>query len=325
MLRKLISRFLLRLRPEGKPSKNQWVAIGISFVLAVTLWFLVNLNTQTYTSTYNIPVKVVNIPEIYQIRDELPPTVRVTARGKGDELINEHLETSEDTIRIDFSLFESREYFIGSNNFNIVGRALRQGLEPIKMVPDSLPLVYARRATKKVPILLDLNLNLPLGYRHYGELTANQDSVLISGPEGELDKITYWRTDTSLTRRVSSLSTIKVNLESRKFFRVTPRRVDVEINPIMYTERTMKVPVRGVNLPGDTRLRLSPDSVTVSFLVPLVNYEVAETQDFHFEVDYKTLNPLSSFTIPQAKGIPESVEIQKYLPIRVKYLIIQEL
>lgn len=325
MLRKLISRFLLRLRPDEKPRKDQWVAIGISFVLAVALWFLVTLNTQTYTSSYNIPIKVVNVPEIFQMKDDLPATVRVTARGKGDELINEHLETADDTIKIDFPSFQSRSYFIGSSNFNIVGRALRNDLEPIRMEPDTLPIGFAMRATKKVPILLDLNLNMPLGYRHYGELSADHDSVLVSGPEGELEKITFWPTDTSLTRRVSNLSTITVNMESRKSFQVTPRTVRVEVNPLPFTERTMMVPILGFNLPGDTRLRLTPDSVKVSFLVPLVNYEAVETYDFHYGVDFKRLNPRSPYVIPLPKDIPESVEIQSFSPTRVKYLIIKEI
>lgn len=325
MLRQVINKFLLRLRPKEKPNKGQWVAVSISFVLAVALWFLVTLNTQTYTSTFDIPIKVVNVPEIYQLRDDLPPRVLVTARGKGDQLINEHLEPGQDTIQIDFSVFENKDYFIASSNLDVVDRVFRDGLEALRVEPDSFPLLYARRATKTVPILLDLHLNMPLGYRHYGTLKADQDSVLISGPEGELEQITFWPTDTSLTRRITSYTDLPVNMASRKFFQVTPRTVHVEINPIMYTERRVKVPLRGVNLPGDTRLRLSPDSLTVSVLVPLVNYETVEQSDFHFEVNYRELNPLSPFAVPKAMGIPESVEIQRFSPLLVRYLIIKEL
>ena len=72
MLRERIRQFVRRATPVEKPKKNQWVTVSVSFVLAVILWFLVTLNTQTYTTSFDIPLKLVNFPENYQLIEEFP-------------------------------------------------------------------------------------------------------------------------------------------------------------------------------------------------------------------------------------------------------------
>jgi hypothetical protein len=87
------------LRPEEKTQKNQWVAISICAVLAVTLWFLVTLNIQTFQSSFKVPLKVDNLPEKYQLKEDLPSHVTVQTEGKGIALLSRHFSASPTQLK----------------------------------------------------------------------------------------------------------------------------------------------------------------------------------------------------------------------------------
>ncbi|HHG84072.1 MAG TPA: hypothetical protein ENJ82_04920, partial [Bacteroidetes bacterium] len=110
MLKSLAERILNWLKPVKKPEKNQWVTVSISFILAVTLWFLVTLNTQSFSRYYSIPVKLSNFPEDLQLTREFPSQMRVLAKGVGIDLLYQQFE-SQDTLTINFNNFKDRREF----------------------------------------------------------------------------------------------------------------------------------------------------------------------------------------------------------------------
>ena len=324
MLRKILLRLLQRVRPKEKPDRNQWVAISISFVLAVTLWFLVTLNTQEFNSTFDLPVKFVNVPDDIQLGLDFPSTLSVESRGKGIELLNEIFEGDHDTIRIDFPTFRNQEFFIASNNVTVINRALRNEIRAVKVSPDSIPLSFGKRISRRVPVHLDFQLDMPLGFRNILRPTANVDSVTISGPQRQLDTLSFWRTERG-PFPVAGKGVLTVPMEVRPQFTVRPRTVKVPVEPLAYTERSLRVPVFPANLPSDTRLRLTPDSVNIGILVPISRYEAVENANLFFEVDYNDLDPRSPYVIPKAANFPEAIVLQRFFPIRLEYLIIKEL
>ena len=70
---------LTRLADSGgksnKASRTHWITLSISFLLAVVLWFIVALNKQDYETWFNVPVKLVNFPEKYQLTQPFPSSI----------------------------------------------------------------------------------------------------------------------------------------------------------------------------------------------------------------------------------------------------------
>ncbi len=324
MLRRYLESLLQRISPSEKPDRNQWVAISISFVLAVTLWFLVTLNTQDFVSRFEVPVKVVNVSKDVQLSGGYPTSLEVESRGRGIELLNEYFEPSKDTIRIDFQTFRDQEYFIASNNFSVINAALKNDIRAIRVTPDSIPLVFGRRATRRVPLVPNHRLDLPLGFRNVLGFQPDQDSVDVSGPQKKLDTLKFWRTE-RVNIPVDKAGPIQVPVERRPFFQVIPKIITLPVEPLAYTEKEMRIPVFPANLPADTRLRLTPDSVNVRVLVPVESYETVENSNLFFEVNFEDLDRRSRYAIPYSRNFPDRVILQRFTPIRLEYLIIKEL
>lgn len=325
MVRKFFERLLVNFRTAEKTQRNQWVAVSICFVLAVTLWFLVSINTQTFESSFGAPLKIKNVPANFQLVGEIPSRVRVKARGKGIDLLSEKWESNKDTIAIDFQSYFRQEYFIASDHLEVLGSAIKYDLRPLAMIPDSISLRYVPKDFKLVPLVLDMELDMPLGYRHSGELKADfNDSIMVVGPKNELAKIDSWRTVRYKTPRFKSKSTFRVGLESRPPLKVKPQKVQVTADPQLYTETSIDVPIRGINVPPNLTLRFDPATIKVDILVLLDRYEAIERAGIQAIVDFNSIDERSNRVIPRIIKVPSYAELQRFDPILVNYLIIEE-
>ena len=326
MVRQLFERLLTSLRAAQETQRNQWVAVSICFVLAVTLWFLVTMNTQSFESTFEVPLKVKNVPANYQLTGDIPDRVQVKARGRGIDLLSEKWESDEDTISIDFQSHFRLNYFIASNHLDVLASGIKYDLRPLKMIPDSIPLAFVPIDHKKVPLVLDLELDMPLGYRHSGELKADiYDSVMVVGPRKELDKIDSWKTVRYQTPRFKSRSTYRVGLEAQPPLRVEPQNVQVTIDPKLYTETTIEVPIKATNVPpGIEKVQFDPPALKVDLLVLLDRYESIERAPIQAIVDFRGIDERSNKVIPVIRRVPNYAELQRFTPTLVNYVIIEE-
>lgn len=325
MVRQFFERLLATFRSAEKTQRNQWVAVSICFVLAVTLWFLVTMNTQTFESTFEVPFKIKNVPTNYQLIGDIPTDVRVEARGRGIDLLSEKWESNDDTITVDFQTYFRQQYFIASNHLEVLASGIKYDLQPLGMIPDSVPLRYVPKDFKLVPLVLDMELDMPLGYRHSGELKADfTDSVMVVGPKKDLEKISSWKTVRYKTPRFKSSSTFRVGLESRPPLKVKPQKVQVTIDPQLYTEISIDVPVRAINVPPNLTPRFDPVSVQVDLLVLLDRYEAIEGAGIQAVVDFNEIDERSNKVIPRIRRVPPFAELQHFEPILVNYIIIEE-
>ena len=324
MVRQLFERLLASLRAAQETQRSQWVAVSICFVLAVTLWFLVTMNTQSFESTFEVPIKVKNVPANYQLTGEIPDRVLVEARGRGIDLLSEKWESNEDTISIDFQSHFRLNYFIASNHLDVLASGIKYDLRPIKMIPDSIPLAFVPIDHKKVPLVLDLDLDLPLGYRHSGELKADFfDSIMVVGPKEELDKIDSWKTVRYQTPQFKSRSTYRVGLEAQPPLRVEPQNVQVTIDPKLYTETSVEIPIKATNVPTGLKVRFDPPALNVDLLVLLDRYENIERAPIQAIVDFNSIDERSNMVIPEIRRVPSYAELQRFSPVLVNYIIIE--
>ncbi len=293
-------------------------------MLAVTLWCLVTINTQTFESTFEVPLKIKNIPTNYQLISDIPPHIRVKARGKGIDLLSEKWETKKDTISIDFLAHSGQEYFVASDHLDELSKGIKYDLQPLGMIPDSIHLRYVPKDFKFVPLVLDMELDFPLGYRHSGNLRADfTDSVMVVGPKKELAKINSWKTVRYKTPRFKSKSTFRVSLEVRPPLKVKPQMVQVTVDPQLYTETSIEVPIHAINVPPNLSVRFDPHFVRLNLLVLLTHYEEIENSGIQAVVDFNDIDERSIKVIPRILKVPTFAEIQHFEPVLVNYIIIE--
>jgi YbbR domain-containing protein len=315
-------RFIAWLRPKKKPGKNQWVMVSISFLLAVTLWFLVTMNSQSYSTTFHVPIKLINFPDSLQLLKEFPEELEVDTRGVGIQLLYQKWEP-EDTIYLDFNEVRDKRRFVPRANLAQINQVLQSGVSTTRVRPDTISLAFLRKANKRVPIVLDMVLNMPPSYRVTSTLRPDRDSVLIVGPEASLKNIHSWKTVQYVTSPIRSRQVLYVPMDTIPPFTVLPKEVPVTVEPRPYTERVLSVAVNKVNLPRNTLLRLETDSVYLRFLLPMDEYDVINEGSFRFEADFESINQRSDFLIPTLAAFPPSVLIKSFTPRLLRYTIVE--
>lgn len=91
-----------------------------------------------------------------------------------------------------------------------------------------------------------------------------------------------------------------------------------------YTEKTVSVPIVGVNFPADKVLRAFPAQVDVTVRVGAMNYNNISADGFVLTVSYEDLinHPGDRFR-PEVKSIPQGTSSPRLSPPECEYLIEQ--
>ncbi|MFN8397728.1 MAG: hypothetical protein U0176_24120 [Bacteroidia bacterium] len=302
----------------------QWVAVGVSFVLAVTLWLLVTLNKQSYTTTFDIPVKLTNFPNNLQLLSEFPKELKVVAFGPGIKLFYERLDPARDTVDIDFEVFRDKGYFTARKNLKLISDALKQGLVAVSSDPDTISLAFAVKSNKKVPVRLDIEWDLPPSYRVQPQDLRFTDSVLVVGPTDSLNQVTECKTIHFRLPRSVEPQTVFVPLQGLGPMQMLPNSIKLQYTPRPYTERIMRLPVSVAQTFSDISLHFEPDSIELKLLVPLERYEALDQMPPLVEVSVDQLSDRSAFVVPTISKVPEDMEIVGFSPVMVRYIMISK-
>lgn len=324
MLKRLLAGIIAVVKPSHPFGNRQWVTVSISFVLAVALWFVVTLNTQTYTTDFVVPIRLINFPGGYQLVHDFPQTVQVRVTGQGIKLLYEEF-APEDTLIIDYNSYQHRTHFVGHDNLTVVKTILTDGLTALRVSPDSIPLLKLRKDHKKVPVVAAVKWNMPPSFRLQGPVRIDPDSVIVAGPTDSLARLTEWRTSAAfISPFIDQPMTLRIPLDTLHPYMVSVEEVVVEILPEPFTELALPVPVRAVNLPRFTEVYFEPDSVDVRFLIPLSQADSVLPQLFSVDVDFRNLDDRSPYVLPQVSRSPSIAQLGGINPPMVKYMIISK-
>lgn len=116
----------------------------------------------------------------------------------------------------------------------------------------------------------------------------------------------------------------QVPLRIQKGVKFVPSSIEMMLPVDIYTEKTVEVPLRGVNFPADKVLRAFPSKVQVTFQVGLSHFRQINADDFHIYVSYEELLRLGSdkYTV-KIKNLPKGVSQVRFNPAQVDFLIEQ--
>ena len=110
-----------------------------------------------------------------------------------------------------------------------------------------------------------------------------------------------------------------------KGVRFTPSQNDVTFLVDVYSEKTVEVPVIGVNFPSDKVLRTFPSKVHVTFQIGLSRFKNVTADDFEVVVDYNDLfDGNGEKCLPKLVRFPSGVHHIRISPKDVDYIIEQK-
>ena len=128
--------------------------------------------------------------------------------------------------------------------------------------------------------------------------------------------------------QVVNLSGLKENVVQNISFRrmkgveYEPNRAEMTVYVGYYAEKTVEVPIIGLNFPGDKELRTFPSRAKVTFRVESGQYQRITADNFVLAITYEELlqNPSDKYRL-HLKSLPEGVTNARISPREVDYLI----
>ena len=296
------------------------------FFMAGGFWLLQTLNND-YEADFSIPVKLKGIPDNVVITSEPASEIRVRVKDKGTVLLNYMLGKSFYPVQLSFDEHNSKNNVVrvaASEYEKSVVSQLNASTRLLSMTPDTLEYIYSTGMSKRLPIKLCGTLSVERQY-YLSDTIFRPDSVLLYAPAEMLDTITTAYTQPVVLENISDTLVQQVPLLQPKGVKVVPPTVELMLPVDIYTEKTVEVPVVGINFPFGKVLRAFPSKVQVTFQVGLSRFRQIDAEDFSIEVPYDELLRLGAdkYTVKLSK-IPDGVRQVRCNPEQVDFLIEQE-
>lgn len=328
--RRNIRRVFLRTKAQIKDfllskKSREFFIFMFFFFIAGGYWLLQTLNND-YETEFSIPVRLKGVPNDVVITSEPVSELRVRVKDKGTVLLNYMLGKNFYPVILDFTEYKSGDshVYVSSADFRKkVSGQLNASTHLISLKPDTLDYIYSRGSSKKVPVRLRGNVSAGRQY-YLSDTLFTPDSVLVYAPATVLDTITAAYTGNLNLEDISDTLKQRVVLASGRGVKYVPPSVEMMLPVDIYTEKTVEVPLRGVNFPADKVLRAFPSKVKVTFQIGLGRFRQVNADDFHIWVSYQELLKLGSdkYTI-RLRNVPDGVSHVRFNPEQVDFLIEQ--
>ncbi len=325
-----IKRLFLKTKKQTKDfllsaKSREFFVFLCFFFIAAGFWLLQTLNND-YETEFPIPVRLRNVPENVVITSEPVSEVRVRVRDKGTVLLNYMLGKNFYPVILDFKNYINMGNHVQVQTSQVqkwITGQLNASTALLSMKPDTLEYYYSTGVSKMIPVKLCGNVSA--GEQYYlPDTLFTPDSVRVYAPSDALDTMKVAYTLPLNLDNITDTLEREVTLSAPKGAKYIPASVKLTLPVDMYTEKTVEVPLRGVNFPADKVLRAFPSKIKISFQVGMGRFRQITADDFHLVVSYEELVRLGSekYTV-KLRTLPEGVSHVRFNPEQVDFLIEQ--
>lgn len=295
------------------------------FLIAGAFWLLQTLNSD-YEAEFSIPIRLKNVPNNVVLTSEPPSELHIKVKDKGTVLLNYMLGKSFFPVNLDFGDYHGRNNHVRIYSSEFEKKILSQlnaSTHLLSVKPDTLEYIYATGKSKLIPVALAGKVSAGRQY-YISDTIYKPDSVLVYAPAHILDTITTAYTQRLELNNISDTLHRRVSLAKVEGAKFVPNVVDLTFPVDIYTEKTVEVPLYGINFPADKVLRAFPSKVQITFQVGLSRFKKIKADDFLINVSYEELLKLGSdkYTV-KLKTIPHGVSHIRIVPGQVDFLIEQ--
>lgn len=308
----------------GNISHETMVFVFFLFISA-GFWLLQTLN-ETFEVELQIPLRLTGVPDKVVLTTELPEYLRVQVRDKGTALIRYYRESELPTVEVDFGQYDNGAV---SGHVQLYGTEMVRTLQDmmdattqiLSVRPDTLEYFYNRGLSRRLPIRVCGTITTsPLNYIQ--EIRTEPDSVTVYATSAVLDTMEYAYTQPVEMTELSENTSSEVRMRVMKGVKYDPATVMMKASVGYYTEKTLDIPVMGLNFPADKTLKTFPSVVQITFRIESARFQSIVPEDFVLAITYEELlqNPDEKFRL-HLKSLPEGVSNARIQPAEVDYLI----
>lgn len=307
-------------------SSNKQHALLLFLLISTLFWFLTKLSKE-YETIVLYDVSFENLPSSKLFQNDPETQVALYIKATGFKLLKEKIGGK--TLKIglkNVGLKNGYSYFLATNTKeNQVSNQLGNDVRLIGFVKDTLFFELGFNKHKKVPVVADLDLQFNSGYNVSDKIFIHPDSITISGPEIQIEKIHSIKTalykEEGIFENIFSEIPIVKPVKASKV-QYSTDHVQIIADVEKFTEDSFELPFTILGLPENTNITTYPSTVKVVFQVGLSNYKKISSSDFSVVCNFqKSKNNNTKYLVPELEKKSSLVTSIKLIPDHIEYLI----
>jgi len=297
------------------------------FLILALLFSVLTKLSKDYTQTVVFNIQGVNIPEDKIIISDSTHKLNITLTTYGFKLVKYYL--SKPVITVDFQNLEqnSTHYFwTEKREFSNVVSQFDPNVKIESINPDTIAFRYDVNDIKKIPVILDSEINFSSGFDLIDDYIVIPDSIKVIGPKILTDSITEIVTKQLKIDNINSniSGTVQLKLPTNNSgLQFSESSVVVSAIVERFTEGSINVPVNIINVPDNIKLKYYPKEVSVLYFTSLSNFKSISSSSFIVECDYNALQSGDTYLIPKIAQQPEIVKHVRLNEKKIEFILIQ--
>ena len=260
------------------------------FLVAFMFWVFISLD-ETTERDYEVPVKLVNVPDSVVLVGNVPQSVNVTVKGKGTQFVR-YTFTGVPVMTIDFRQYNTGGKKVWLSRAKVDSRlreVFGQGVSILAVNPDSIKVSYATGSGYRLPLHVIADVSSDSRSIISGPIEAAIDSVSVYTVSGRRPDVSYVETEGLVRKDLADTLVCDVAVKQLPGMHIKPEKVEVKVPVELLVSKKRNVPVKVVNLPVGLHMITYPAAVEISYLVPM--RLGSQEAPISAVIDYNTLRP----------------------------------
>lgn len=291
--------------------------------LSAAFWLVLTLDRE-YEFEVEVPLKLTQVPKNVIITTAPDAALKVTLKGKGGDMLAYRFLTRTQSVDIAFSSLNTTRSQVVIPQTEIIRQLstrLSNGVRITAIHPEQIDFYFNNGLKKKVPVRLQGKIRADrLSY--ISAIHVEPDSVQVYASKEILDTMRYAYLSPVYVHNLQDTTRLRQSFVALRGVKYDPATAQVNIYVDQLTEKTVQVPVMGVNFPATKVLRTFPSKVNITFQVGTSMYRRITADNFVLVVNYATLldNKQNKCRL-QLKSLPQGVSHVRITPQEVDYVI----
>lgn len=272
-----------RIRIFLKDSRT--LTFVVCVLLSAFLWSLIRLSKNLLREV-SVPVVVTNLPAYQVLIPSAPNAIKLLVEGNGFTLLKTY--SQNEALSVDYTdlkHIEGSQYCLSKSTREKLTNTYLSNFKIRSVVSDTLTLLLEKKVSKKIPVLMQLNVEYAKEYQ-LTELRITPDSVTAYGSQKAIDTLTQVTFQYAKKKHIKDNFSKNYSLKNTKYITYDLHTIKMEAFVDKVSEQLLKVPVQVVNVPKDSQVKVFPNEITVlctgdlSILKALTPNDIQATADF---------------------------------------------
>ncbi len=300
-----------------------------SIFLSLGIWFYVAMN-ETYDVVLDVPLNI-NVPEDKAIENEQPRFVQTLVSGSGWQMLQVRVSRLGLAVRpeIHLSLDNVDQLVIIEKTELERSMTLPPGFYDVKEIYlDSLLLKLGKISSKRVPIVLDAEIEPRAGFVVASDPKITPDSITIHGNNKVLADIDEWHTDQFVKKDVFKpfRERVRVSDSLSNTLKIPEINARVEVDVQQLADITFEhIPIQIVGAPRNARIVVRPTHVDVIVRGGIEYIANCSKEQISAVLEYRDIaNSETGILKPNIRIQAENTYLSHTIPEAVRFVTVSD-